>query len=77
VWVWFGDLPEATERKLWESRVAVQLDHVGVLSKRRYRIHCRLLCPRRERPCGSRAAQKRDELAAFHVWMAPAWQEKM
>jgi hypothetical protein len=24
-----------------------------------------------------RAAEQRYELAAFHVWMAPAWQEKM
>jgi hypothetical protein len=22
-------------------------------------------------------AEQRDELAALHVWMAPAWQEKM
>src|SRR5215470_15936910 len=29
---------------------------------------------RRERPRG-RAADKRDELATPHVWMAPAWQE--
>src|SRR5262249_27147087 len=34
---------------------------------RRLRAH-------RERPCG-RAAEQRDELAALHVWMAPAWQE--
>jgi hypothetical protein len=33
-----------------------------------------LLRARCERP-GSRAAEKRDELAALHVWMAPAWQE--
>jgi hypothetical protein len=32
---------------------------------------------RRERPSDCRAAEQRDELAAFHVWMAPAWQEKM
>src|SRR5262245_27782691 len=32
---------------------------------------------RRERPRDRRAAEQRDELAAFHVWMAPAWQEKM
>src|SRR5262249_15825424 len=38
--------------------------------------HCRLLRARRERPRGRRrAADQRDELAAFHVWMAPAWQE--
>src|SRR5262249_48243609 len=30
-----------------------------------------------ERPGGCRAAEQRDELAPFHVWMAPAWQEKM
>jgi len=23
------------------------------------------------------AAEQRNEFAAFHVWMAPAWQEKM
>src|SRR5215472_7504017 len=33
-----------------------------------------LLRARRERPRG-RAAKQRDELAAVHVWMAPAWQE--
>src|SRR5262249_15167278 len=37
--------------------------------------HRRLLRPCRERPRSRRAAEKRDELAAFHVWMAPAWQE--
>ena len=36
----------------------------------------RLLRAYNERPCG-RAAEQHDELAAFHVWMAPAWQEKM
>src|SRR5262249_24063860 len=36
-----------------------------------------LLRARRERPCGSRAAEQRDELAPVHVWMAPAWQEKI
>jgi hypothetical protein len=36
-----------------------------------------LLRPRRERPRGRRAAEQRDELAPLHVWMAPAWQEKM
>jgi hypothetical protein len=39
--------------------------------------HRRLLRARRERPRDRRAADKRDELAALHVWMAPAWQEKM
>src|SRR5262249_9624066 len=34
-----------------------------------------LLRARRERPCRCRAAEERDELAALHVWMAPAWQE--
>src|SRR5262245_20474339 len=37
----------------------------------------RLLRARRERPRSRRTAEQRDELAAFHVWMAPAWQEKM
>jgi hypothetical protein len=36
-----------------------------------------LLRARHERPRGSRAAEQRDELAPLHVWMAPAWQEKM
>src|SRR5262249_30903589 len=36
--------------------------------------HRRLLRARRERP-RRRAAEQRDELAAPHVWMAPAWQE--
>jgi hypothetical protein len=31
---------------------------------------------RGERPC-RRAAEQRDEPTALHVWMAPAWQEKM
>jgi hypothetical protein len=35
-----------------------------------------LLRPRRERP-RRRAAKQRDERTPFHVWMAPAWQEKM
>ena len=34
----------------------------------------RLLRARRERP-RQRAAKERYELAAVHVWMAPAWQE--
>ena len=38
--------------------------------------HRRLLRVRRERP-RRRAADERDELASLHVWMAPAWQEKM
>jgi len=37
----------------------------------------RLLRPCRERPRCRRAAEQRDECAALHVWMAPAWQEKM
>src|SRR5262249_34704348 len=38
--------------------------------------HRRLLRHRCKRPRGRRAADKqRYELAAFHVWMAPAWQE--
>jgi hypothetical protein len=35
----------------------------------------RLLRARRERPRSRRAAGQCDELAAPHVWMAPAWQE--
>jgi hypothetical protein len=27
--------------------------------------------------CRIRAAEQRDEFAPLHVWMAPAWQEKM
>src|SRR5262249_28669708 len=34
-----------------------------------------LLCARGERPGDGCAAEQRDELAALHVWMAPAWQE--
>jgi len=30
-----------------------------------------LLCPRRKRPCGSRAAEQRDELAASHMPFKP------
>src|SRR5262249_16671592 len=36
--------------------------------------HRQLLRSRRERPCRS-AAEQRDELAALHGGMAPAWQE--
>src|SRR5262249_33511921 len=36
--------------------------------------HRRLLRARRERP-HRRTAEQRDEPAALHVWMAPAWQE--
>jgi len=36
-----------------------------------------LLRPRREWPGHRCAAESRYELPAFHVWMAPAWQEKM
>ena len=36
----------------------------------------RLLRTRRERS-RRRASEERDEVAAFHVWMAPAWQEKL
>jgi hypothetical protein len=32
---------------------------------------------RPKRPRRRCAAEKGDELASFHVWMAPAWQEKM
>src|SRR5262249_28180498 len=34
-----------------------------------------LLRARRERPRYRSAAEQRDECAALHVWMAPAWQE--
>ena len=37
----------------------------------------RLLRTRGERPRGRRAAEKPYKVASFHVWMAPAWQEKM
>src|SRR5262249_47024446 len=37
--------------------------------------HRRLLPSRRDRACGRCAGEQRDELAAFHVWMAPDWQE--
>jgi len=36
-----------------------------------------LLRTRRDRPRSHSAAEQYDELAAFHVWMAAAWQEKM
>jgi hypothetical protein len=36
---------------------------------------CRQWPKKRRRDC--RAANERDELAPLHVWMAPAWQEKM
>src|SRR5262249_48494852 len=36
-----------------------------------------LLRARRERPRHCPTAEQRYELAALHVWMAPAWQEKM
>src|SRR6266508_1353843 len=36
-----------------------------------------LLASAGERPGSRRAAEPRDELAPLHVWMAPAWQEKM
>src|SRR5262249_26099893 len=39
--------------------------------------HVGLLRARRERPCRRRATEQRDELASLHVWMAPAWQEKI
>jgi hypothetical protein len=35
-----------------------------------------LLRARRARP-HRRAAEQRDKLTPLHVWMAPAWQEKM
>src|SRR5262249_15024262 len=45
-----------------------------VPKQRRDEGHRRLLRVRRERPHGC-AAEQRDERAALHVWMAPAWQE--
>ena len=39
--------------------------------------HRRLLRARRERPRDRRTAEQGDERAPFHVWMAPALQEKM
>jgi hypothetical protein len=39
--------------------------------------HRRVLRLRHERPRRRCTAEQRDELAALHVWMAPAWQEKM
>ena len=50
------------------------LSRSGV-DKSNYR-HRRLLRTRRKRP-RRRAAEQRDEVAPSHVWMAPAWQEKM
>jgi len=44
---------------------------------RRNDRHRRLLRARRERSRRSRASDERYERAAVHVWMAPAWQEKM
>jgi hypothetical protein len=54
-------------------RSKARIDH-----KHAYAPHPRgLLRACRERPRRRRAAKERDELASFHVWMAPAWQEKM
>src|SRR5262245_10211389 len=39
--------------------------------------HRLLLRTCRERPCHRRASEQRYKLAPLHVWMAPAWQEKM
>src|SRR5262249_1973245 len=36
-----------------------------------------LLRARRARPRGCGGGEESDEIAAVHVWMAPAWQEKM
>jgi hypothetical protein len=44
---------------------------------RRSNWHPQLLRTHGERPTGGDAAEQEDELAAIHVWMAPAWQEKM
>jgi len=40
-------------------------------------LSLKLLRARPERPRHRRAAEQRDELAPLHVWMAPAWQEKI
>jgi hypothetical protein len=37
----------------------------------------RLLRAHGERPHRGLTAEQRDEVAALHVWMAPAWQEKI
>src|SRR5262249_45999653 len=47
---------------------------LGCTTQKSHYRHRRLLRARRERP-RRRAAEKRDEIAAVHVWMAPAWQE--
>jgi hypothetical protein len=36
-----------------------------------------ICCARAARGHATAAPLQRDELAPFHVWMAPAWQEKM
>jgi hypothetical protein len=49
-----------------ESGDPLALDASCTRAEHPYRWQpCRLLCPRRERPCGRRAAEERDELAAF------------
>ena len=37
---------------------------------------CRLLRPRRERPCCCRGAEQRNELAPFHCLMLPCFRTK-
>jgi hypothetical protein len=64
------------------TNASVTVDDPWLLERSRNRAqepdhrHRWLLRACRERK-GGRAAEKRDELAASHVWMAPAWQEKM
>jgi hypothetical protein len=38
--------------------------------------HRRLLRPRRERPCGCRATEERNELAAFHSILIGAREQR-
>ena len=54
-----------------------KLPTVGFIGSDSPDAYAVLLRVRRERPRG-RTAEQRDELAPpDHVWMAPAWQEKM
>src|SRR5215472_18594787 len=73
--------PNASRRRWWRLRPQFRdepqnlLEHLpcdGDLGNHRHR---RLLRLRRKGPCRRRAAEQRDERAAVHVWMAPAWQE--
>src|SRR5262249_23812931 len=60
--------------RCYETRTGLRRARIKI-SDHRYRPA--LLRARRERPCRYCAAERRDERAAVHVWMAPAWQEKM